>query len=257
MNRMQRRVAVAVALLLAGNAAADTVTVAVASNFATTAEALAEAFASATAYDVRLVRGSSGKLYAQIVNGAPVDIFLSADAERPRELESRGRTVPGSRFTYAIGQLVIWSRDSDYHGRDCRRALATTAGRVAIANPRLAPYGAAAKQYLEREALWDKLESQLVYGENIAQTLQFAATGNASVAIVARSQLGADGVPAASCTGDVPADAHDPVVQQGVLVDRAAGNEAASAFMRFLSGEEAHRIIRAQGYAIPDAGAAH
>lgn len=254
MIRLHLRAVAAAVALLAGTATAETVTVAVASNFATTAETLAAAFSSASSHDVRLIRGSSGKLFAQIVNGAPVDVFLSADAERPQALEARGRAVAGTRLTYALGQLVIWSRSPEFHGRDCRQSLAKTRGKVAIANPRLAPYGAAARQFLEREGLWPGIAAQLVYGENIAQTLQFAATGNATIAIVARSQLGSDGVPTASCASDVPQASHDAIVQQAVLVDRAADSAAARAFVTFLSSETARGIIKSDGYALPDSG---
>ena len=240
----------AAALAIAGGARADTVTVAVASNFARTAEAIAAAFQAHTAHEVRFVRGSSGKLYAQIVNGAPIDVFLSADAERPQALESRGIVEPDSRFTYAIGALVLWSRDDAFAGQDCWQALRATDGKIAIANPRLAPYGVAAVQALERESLWDAVDDRLVYGENIAQTLQFAATGGAVAGLVARSQLYGTTLPAASCSAEVDASLHEPIAQQAVTMKRADGG-AAAACAAFLTGSEARDIIAGHGYRLP------
>ncbi len=241
---------VAAVLSMCGAARADTLTVAVASNFARTADAISAAFQASTGHEVRIVRGSSGKLYAQIVNGAPIDVFLSADAERPKALEVRGLIKPNSRFTYATGALVLWSRDAEFAGRDCWQALRATDEKIAIANPRLAPYGMAAQQALEREGLWDAVEDRLVYGENIAQTLQFAATGGAGAAFVARAQLYGTTLPAATCTAQVDAALHDPIAQQAVIVSRAEGRVAA-AFAAFLASREARDIIASHGYRLP------
>ncbi len=236
-----------VALLLAGHALADdTVLVAVASNFATTAGELAARFEELSGTTVLLSSGSTGKLYAQIVNGAPFDVFLAADAARPAILERSGHAVSGSRRTYAIGRLVIYSARSD----DCLAVLRDPqAGHVAIANPATAPYGAAAKQYLERERLWETVAGRAVYGENIAQTLQFASTGNAAVALVARAQLGGQRVPEPRCLLDVPAESHDALEQQAVVLD--ADNSGASAFAAFLISDAARRIIERDGYEVP------
>ncbi len=245
------RLAFLLAQLVAASAAAEGVTVAVASNFAATAGELAEDFESLTGHRVRLVRGSTGKLYAQIVNGLPVDVFLSADSARPRQLVDEQFAVTGSKFTYALGELVVWSRDPELEGRDCGRALRSTAKKVAIANPLLAPYGMAARAYLQHESIWRQVQPRLVYGENIAQTLQFVATGNAAIGLVAKSQLGIGGLPPATCMKLVPPDTHAPIEQAAVLLRRSGKNVAAREFLAFLAGENARAVIEAHGYRLP------
>ena len=233
-------------------ASAETVTVAVASNFAGTARDIAAAFESSQGHEVRLVPGSSGKLYAQIVNGAPFDVFLSADAERPERLEADGLTAAGSRRTYAVGRLVVWSRDRNLLEKSCRDIFANPGkAKVAIANPELAPYGLAARQFLEQRGWWEGLQANLVIGENISQTLQFAVRGGASVGLIAMSQVSAVEEPV--CLEIVPADTHDAIEQQAVLLGRAAANEAAIAFLEFLGGPEAGAMMTADGYELPGA----
>lgn len=230
---------------------AATATVAVASNFADTAETLGREFERMTQHEVVLVRGSSGKLFAQIVNGAPIDLFLSADRQRPLELLQRQHRDPTDAFVYAIGELVIWSRDPSADGVDCSRFLQTTSGKIALANPRLAPYGKAAREFLEQASLWERLQPQLVYGENISQALQFVASGNAAVGMVARSQLSDPGLPATSCRVDLPAFAHAPIEQVGLITNRGLDNAAAAEFVAYLQSEAARDIIRAMGYRVP------
>ena len=227
----------------------DYVTVAVASNFAATARDIAARFAEESDYQVRITTASTGKLYAQIVNGAPFDVLLAADAERPRRLESGGAGVPGSRFTYALGALVLWSRQVE----DCRAALLQSdGGRIAIANPETAPYGAAAKTFLQRAGRWEALRERLVIGENIAQTLQFAASGNAELGFIAASQLQAPSLPAESCSWPVPDSMHAPIDQQAILLQRAAASPGAKAFLAFLRGDAVRAIIRRHGYRLPE-----
>ncbi len=238
-------------LLAAAGAAAESVTVAVASNFALTAAELAREFESQTGHRVRLVRGSSGKLYAQIVNGLPADVFLSADGERPQKLVDAQLAAAGSRVTYAVGQLVVWSRDPEFEGRDCARALENTEKKIAIANPMLAPYGMAAKEFLEHESIWRQVQTQVVFGENIAQTLQFAATGNAGIGLVARSQLGSRSLPPATCMITVPPGTHAPIEQDAVLLLRSNTHAAAREFLAFLGSEDARAVIEAHGYLLP------
>ncbi len=231
---------------------AGEVTVAVAANFATTAGELARAFETRTGHRVRLVSGSTGRLYAQAVNGAPFDVLLAADVERPRRLEADGLAHAGSRRTYAIGRLVAWSRDPALAGRDCLEALRDPgAGRIALANPDLAPYGAAAREYLERAGLWASLSPNAVLGENVAQTLQFAVSGGARIGFVAASQLESTALPEASCASPVPADLHAPIEQQGVLLERADENAAAVAFLDWIVAPEAQSIIEDAGYRRP------
>ena len=243
-----RRRALSLLLLIAVPVFADdVVTVAVASNFSTAAAELSSRFTGDTGIAVRTASGSTGKLYAQILNGAPFDVFLAADTERPARLERSGRAVAGSRFTYATGALVLWSRDAP----DCRAALADRdAGRVALANPETAPYGRAAREFLQNEGLWQAGSGRAVYGENIAQTLQFVATGNALLGLIARSQIGAPQLPRPSCTWDVPAALHSGLEQQAVLLQRAAGNADARRYLEFLRSTAATEIVRRHGYEV-------
>ena len=240
-----------VALILVPVAATgeDYVTVAVASNFAATARDIAAQFAGESDYQVRITTASTGKLYAQIVNGAPFDVLLAADAERPRRLENGGAGVPGSRFTYALGALVLWSRQAE----DCQAALqGSDGGRIAIANPETAPYGAAAKSFLQQSGRWESLQGRLVIGENIAQTLQFAASGNAQLGFIAASQLRAPSLPAAACSWPVPDTLHDPIDQQAILLQRGADSAGAKSFLAFLRGDAGRAIIRRHGYSLPE-----
>lgn len=237
--------------MLAANA--GEVTVAVAANFATTAGELARVFEARTGHHVRLVSGSTGRLYAQAVNGAPFDVLLAADAERPRRLEAGGQARAGSRRTYAVGKLVAWSRDPALAGRDCLEALRDAdAGRIALANPELAPYGAAAREYLERAGLWESLRAHAVLGENVSQTLQFAASGGARIGFVAASQITTPALPAASCVSAVPEDMHAPIEQQAVILVHAGENMAAAEFFEWLLAPEAQSIVEDAGYRRPE-----
>jgi molybdate transport system substrate-binding protein len=225
--------------------ATEPVTVAVASNFSNVASELAARFAGETGVSVRLVPGSTGKLYAQVLSGAPFDIFLAADDKRPALLEEAGLIVEGSRFAYATGALVLWSRSHD----DCDRALRdAAAGHVAIANPAVAPYGFAARQYLETKGLWAAVAPRLVYGENVMQAAQFVATGNAGLGFIARSLLATGRLPDATCSIDVPHEAHDAIRQDAVMLQRAADNVNAARFYAFLKSPAASAVIVANGF---------
>jgi len=248
-----RKLAVLTIAALASVAArAETLTVAVASNFAEPLREIARHFDASTGHEVRVSPGSSGKLYAQIINGAPYDLFLSADARRPELLELESKTVVGSRTTYAIGQLVVWSRDEGFADGTCIDGLQNMGSRkLAIANPLLAPYGVAAKEYLLMRGLWDALQNNLVYGENIAQTLQYAASGGASIAIVAKSQIrSAEGF-GDFCAVPIAADAHEPILQQVVQLTSAANAEVAAEFLEYLRAPESRAIISDYGYLLP------
>ena len=240
------------ALLPAVLSADDGFKVAVASNFSETARKLARDFSEY--YNngtLRLSYGSTGKLYAQIINGAPFDVFLSADAERPRLLEESGHAVPGTRATYATGSLVLWSRDERLRGRNCREVLQRgDYNRLAIANPETAPYGEAALQFLLAEGLWQDASRRVVYGENILQTLNFAATGNATLAFVAASLMSNRGLPSTVCMSRVPQSSHAALDQQLVLLRRAADNEAANSFVEYLRSDRAAAIIERDGYTV-------
>jgi molybdate transport system substrate-binding protein len=232
---------------------ADTLLIAVASNFRAPADELVQEFAQRTGHDVRISSASTGKLYAQITNGAPYDVFLAADSEHPRLLEDAGLGVSGTRVSYALGALVLWSRHSDFVNGGCREALDNLGDRhLAIANPDIAPYGAAARQFLIRAGLWTEVNRRLVYGESIAQALHFVATGNAQLGVIARSQVLDARLPAGTCTWPVPAELHDPIEQQAVVLQRAAGNAAAAAFIDYLAGAAAADIVRRFGYGAPE-----
>lgn len=231
----------------------DVVTVAVASNFAGTAGNLAAAFTQETGIEIRLSPGSTGKLYAQILHGAPYDIFLAADERRPLLLEQDGHSVRGSRATYAIGALVLWSRDERLRGRDCQAVLRQgDYGHLALANPETAPYGAAARQFLVAENLWDAVSPRAVYGESISQTMQFVASGNANLGFIANAQTMIVGLPPATCSWPVPETRHAPIRQQLVLLTRAAENQDARRFLEYLKTSRAAEIIRQQGYRVAD-----
>lgn len=252
-HRHARRFALAVSLLAAlpTTGRAGSVTVAVAANFARPMETLASRFEAASGNEVTIVLGSTGKLYAQIAHGAPFDVLLAADAERPRRLAEDGLGAPETRFTYAIGRLVLWSTDPEAIGPDGRAALETGGFRhLAIANPELAPYGAAAREVLQNLGVWNEVEPKLVRGESIGQTFQLVATGNAELGLVALAQLSGPGEEIAGSRWDVPADLHTPIRQDAILLSRAASNETARAFLAFLRSPEAQGVIERFGYAI-------
>ncbi len=231
-------------------------TVAVASNFQTTARELASIFRAETGADVRISAGSTGKLYGQIVNGAPFDVFLAADADRPRRLEESGDGVSGTRRTYAIGTLVLWSRDPAFESEDCRGALQRLGRRkLAIANPQTAPFGMAARQFLVAADLWDSLRPSLVIGENVSQTLHFVSTGNASLGFVAGSMTLNPVLPDATCSWRVPQEMHSPIEQQVILLQRGKHAPLARQFVEFLASDEARRVIERAGYRLPEPNA--
>jgi len=229
----------------------DFLTIGVASNFTRTAGEIAVKFTAATDIGVRISAGSTGKLYAQIVNGAPFDIFLAADATRPELLERSGHAVIGTRFTYAIGALVLWSQDAKLKGQDCREVLQAGAyDRVALANPRTAPYGQAARDVLVAAELWEAVSARAVLGENITQTFQFVATGNATLGFVARSQVLDDRFDEPSCAWPVPSSLHRDLHQQAVILSGSSQMHAAKQFMQYLRGAEVAGILNRHGYTI-------
>jgi len=238
-------------LFFATGLQAETLTIAVASNVCQPARELVSRFEESTGHAVRVTTASTGKLYAQIKNGAPFDILLAADSERPRLLEESGTGVAGTRFTYAIGRLVLWSRDPDLAGQDCKGQLGKLgSGKLAIANPLTAPYGAAARETLQAAGLWANVQGNLVFGENISQTLHFVVSGNASLGFIATSQAADARLPDATCTWQVPKSMHAPIAQQAILLGRASANETAVDFMRYLRGSIAAEVIAAHGYEI-------
>jgi len=230
------------------SANAGPLTVAVASNFRSAAQQVVAAYTARTGQDVRISSASTGKLYAQIRNGAPYDVFLAADSKHPRLLEEAALTVDGSRATYAVGRLVLWSRDV----MDCRQALENLGKRrLAIANPGTAPYGIAARQFLVSANLWERVEPRLVLGENVGQAMQFVATRNAQLGLVAASQAADSHAPQASCSWPVPPGSYDPIEQQLVILRRARMHPAVSSFVEFLSADTAREIVAKFGYGLP------
>ncbi len=235
-------------LTASGPAVADQIRIAVASNFAVAIKRLASDFEVDTGHKVALIFGSSGKHYAQIRNGAPFEVFFSADTRRPELLENEGITLPGSRFTYARGKVVLWSPKTGYV--DDKGEVLEKGGfaYLAIANPGLAPYGKAAEEVLKALGLWERLEAKLVRGENIGQAFQFVNSGNAELGFVAFSQLRQPGHTAGGSWWQVPQILYTPVDQQAVLLKE---NPVARAFLSFVRSDESRALIREFGYATP------
>jgi molybdate transport system substrate-binding protein len=230
-------------------AVADEIRVAVASNFANAAGALAHRFEATSEHEITLVFGSTGKHYAQIRNGAPFEAFFSADDRHPEMLESDGLAIQGSRFTYARGRLVLWSPKDGYVDNRGQVPELGDFRHLAIANPRLAPYGLAAQEVLESRGLWEELQQNLVRGENIGQAFQFVKSGNAELGFVALSQvMSPASQPETGSRWLVPEGLHTPIRQQAVLLEDSA---AARAFGEFIRSEEARSIIRIFGYQTP------
>lgn len=233
-----------------GAAGADEVDVAVAANFTAPMKAIVAGFEKDTGHKARVAFGGSGKLYAQIRNGAPFQMLLSADDGIPAKLEGEGLAVAGSRFTYAIGALVLWSARPGYvepGGEVLRRGQFR---KIALANPRLAPYGQAAVEVLKGLGLLDSLTPRFVQGENIAQTFQFVSTGNAELGFVALSQVMKDGKLAGGSAWIIPGKLHAPIRQDAVILAPGQGNAAAQALAKYLKGARAQAIIRSHGYDI-------
>ncbi len=245
------RAALASALLLAAaGVSAGEVTVAVAANAAEAVEALAADFEERTGHRVTVTVGSTGKLYAQVLHGAPFDVFLAADQERPRLLVEQQLAIADSRITYAVGRLVLWSRQS---GAVKDGAAVLREGgfrRLAIANPDLAPYGAAARDTLRELGLWESLRSKIVLGENVSQSFAMTASGNAELGFVALSSVLGGGNSHSQERWEVPVRFHEPIRQDAVLLDRARDNRAARGFYRFLSGPEARNVIGSFGFLV-------
>lgn len=230
-------------------ARADHALVAVATNFVETMQQLEADFERNGGHSLTLVPGSTGKLYAQIANGAPFDVFLAADQERPRQLEVDGLAVADSRFTYAVGRLVLWSRDADRIGPDGAAVLRQGEfRRLAIANPALAPYGAAARDMLVELGLYDGLRPRLVIGENVGQAFAMVATGNAELGFVALSYVLSPRNQDPGSRWDVPREFYAPIRQDGVLLGHGTDNKAASDLLRWLHGDDARTIIMRFGY---------
>lgn len=226
---------------------ADQVQAAVAANFTAAAKEIAAEFEKATGHNVELSFGSTGKLYTQITNGAPFDVFLAADAARPQKLVDSGDAVADSLFTYAVGQLVLWSNDETLIDAEGLILKEKKLERLAIANPKTAPYGAAAVETLTAMGLWSDYEATTVRGDSIAQTYQMAFSGAVPAALVARAQIALDDRGSAWM---VPQELYSPIRQQAVLLTKSADNAAAKAWIDYLQSEPAHAIIARYGYGL-------
>jgi molybdate transport system substrate-binding protein len=246
------RIAFAAGLLAAAACAqAAEVSVAVAANFTAPAQKIAAAFERDSGHRAVLAFGSTGRFHAQVKNGAPFQVLLSADDETPSKLAAEGFAVAGSQFTYAVGRLVLWSARPGYV--DARGEILHKAGfeRLAMADPKLAPYGAAAQETIAKLQLPRGVIRRIVQGESIGQAYQFVATGNAELGFVALSQVMADGQLTRGSAWIVPADLHRPLRQDAVLLAPGRGQPAAEAWLRYLRGDAARKIIQSHGYELP------
>ena len=245
---MFRKTAFILALLGTALVHAEEVQVAVAANFTAPMQKIAVEFEKDTGHKAQLAFGSTGKFYAQIRNGAPFEILLAADDTTPEKLEKEGAGVAGSRFTYAIGKLLLWSAKAGYVD-DKGEVLGKGDFRfVSIANPKLAPYGQAAVETLTALKLLEAIQPKFVQGENIAQTHQFVATGNAELGFVALSQVMKEGKIAEGSAWIVPSTLYRPIRQDAVLLENGRNKPAAAALLQYLAGDKSKTIIKSYGY---------
>jgi len=236
--------------LLACAAEADEVQVAVAANFTAPIKEIAADFEKDTGHKLIASFGPTGGFYTQIHNGAPFEVFLAADDSTPAKLEKEGATVAGSRFTYAIGKLVLWSPKPGYVDDKGEVLKKNAFQHLSIANPKTAPYGAAATQVLAKLGLTEKLAPKLVEGTSIAQAHQFVATGNAELGFVALSQVSKDGKLTEGSAWNVPANLYEPIRQDAVILAKGKDNPAAKALVDYLKGAKAAKVIKAYGYGL-------
>lgn len=235
-------------LVFSGNSLAGEVQVAVAANFTAPLQAIASEFEKDSGHKVVASFGATGQLYAQIQHGAPFELLLSADASTPAKLDSEGLGVSGSRFTYAIGSLVLWSAKPGYLDGSDAVLKANQYQHLALANPKAAPYGLAATEVLDQLGLSAAVKDKLVEGQNITQAHQFIATGNAELGFVALSQVYKDGQLTGGSAWIVPAQLHTPIKQDALLLKKGEDNPAAVAFSEYLKGPKAAAIIKSYGY---------
>ncbi len=238
-------------LLLTVPSFAAEIRVAVAANFAPTMKEIAAGFEKASGHRVSLTQGATGKFYAQIVNGAPFDILLSADDETPAKLVKEGKAIAGSQFTYAIGRLALWSPDAKLVGQGGAVLKGSGFRFVAIANAKVAPYGRAAVQTMQKLGVLSQIEPRVVQGESIAQTYQFVSSGNAQLGFVALSQVWENGRLRSGSAWVVPEEMHEQLKQDAVLLDAARDMPAARALLDYLKSDAAKKIMERYGYRIP------
>ncbi|WP_295400724.1 molybdate ABC transporter substrate-binding protein [uncultured Thiocystis sp.] len=245
-----RNLSLILALCATGAVQADDIQVAVAANFTAPMKEIAAAFEQETGHRVKAAYGATGKFYAQIKNGAPFEALLSADDTTPAKLVAEGAAVKDTQFTYAVGTLVLWSAKPDFVDGEGKVLADGDFQKVAIANPKTTPYGAATLEVLTGMGLLDAVQPKFVTGENIAQTFQFVSTGNAELGFVALSQVMKDGKIAEGSAWIVPGKLHEPIRQDAVVLEPGKDKPAVVALMDYLKGERAQTIIRAFGYEI-------
>ena len=237
-----------IALFTLGSAQAGEVQVAVAANFTAPIQVIAADFEKDTGHTLVAAYGATGQFYTQIKNGAPFEVFLSADDTTPQKLESEGDTVKGSRFTYAVGTLALWSAKEGYVDANGAVLKKNEYQHLSIANPKAAPYGLAATQVLAKLGLTEQVKSKLVEGQNITQAYQFVSTGNAELGFVALSQIYKDGKVSSGSAWIVPGQMHDPIKQDAVILNKGKDNPAAKALVDYLKGPKAAAVIKSYGY---------
>lgn len=224
------------------------VQVAVAANFAVPLEKIAAGFSAATGHTLKVSAGATGKFYSQIVAGAPFEVLIAADDETPKKLIAQGQAVAGSNFTYAIGKLVLWSTKPDFVDNQGAVLGSGKFAHLAIANPKVAPYGAAGLEVIKARGLAEAITPKLVTAESIAQAFQFVSTGNAELGFVALSQVAVPGKPAAGSYWLVPQNLYGEIRQDAVLLKTGADNPAAKALLAYLKSPAAQEVIKSFGY---------
>ena len=229
---------------------AGEVSVAVAANFTAPMKLIIAKFEKETHHKVTVSFGSTGKLYTQIKNGAPFEVFLAADTKRPALLESEGMSVKGESFTYAEGKLALWSTKAGFVDKKGKVLNSDKFQHIAIASPKLAPYGAAAVEAMTKLGVYDKLQPKIVQGQNIAQTHQFVGSGNAELGFVALSQVYKNGKVTSGSAWILPTKLYSPIKQDATLLVKGKSNPAAVALMKYLKSKKAHKIIKSYGYNI-------
>lgn len=243
-----RRLALAVLVLLSPFARAGEVQVAVAANFAGPLAKIGEGFTAATGHQLKFSSGATGKFYTQIISGAPFELLIAADDETPRKLVAEGHAVTGSNFTYAIGRLVLWSPQAGFVDAEGAVLGSDKVRHVSIANPKVAPYGAAALEVIKARGLTEAITPRLVTAESIAQAYQFAFTGNAELGFVALSQVAAPGKPVQGSYWLVPPNLYREIRQDAVLLKTGEKNPAATALLAYLKTDAARAVIKDFGY---------
>ncbi|WP_110946810.1 molybdate ABC transporter substrate-binding protein [Pseudomonas bohemica] len=239
---------IAFTALSASSVFADEVQVAVAANFTAPIQAIARDFEKDTGHKLVASFGATGQFYTQIKNGAPFEVFLAADDTTPAKLESENEVVKGSRFTYAVGTLALWSAKDGYVDDKGEVLKKNEYQHLSIANPKAAPYGLAATQVLDKLGLTNATKAKIVEGQSIAQAYQFVQTGNAELGFVALSQVYKDGKLTSGSAWIVPADLHEPIKQDAVILNKGKDNAAAKALIEYLKGPKAAAVIKSYGY---------